>query len=306
METAGILLAYDKELLAIYVGIRYFRHLLEARTFVIKTDHQPLVLRQFDFIAQFSTEIIHISGQENVVADALSRRNQINMPVSLENSKLQQKQKEDDELRTLLQNTTSLRLQKLALDNNITLYCEIANGSIRPYIPKSLRRLVFNSIHGLALPNGRATARQISQRYVWPGMRKDILEWARTCLACQRSKIQRHNQLIPKKIDVPSSRFDHVHLDIVMIPEAKQYRYCLTMIDRFSRDISADTIATEFYNNWVPRFGVPKMITTDQGSQFESVLFSSLANKVLKKIVLRHIILRQRTLSSNFQISAHA
>lgn len=56
--------AYDKELLAIYAAIRYFRHFLEGRRFVIKTDHKPLVyafrqkpekasprqLRQLDFI----------------------------------------------------------------------------------------------------------------------------------------------------------------------------------------------------------------------------------------------------------------
>jgi cleavage and polyadenylation specificity factor subunit 1 len=79
--------AYDRELLAIYEAVRHFRHMLEALHFTILTDHKPLTFafhqkrdkcspRQFnhlDFIAQFTTDIRHISGQDNIVADTLSR-----------------------------------------------------------------------------------------------------------------------------------------------------------------------------------------------------------------------------------------
>jgi cleavage and polyadenylation specificity factor subunit 1 len=64
---------YDKELLAICEAIKHFRHMLEARHFVIFTDHKPLTYafsqrrdkcspRQFnhlDFISQFTTDIRH-------------------------------------------------------------------------------------------------------------------------------------------------------------------------------------------------------------------------------------------------------
>lgn len=123
---------------------------------------------------------------------------------------------------------------------------------------------------------------------MWPGIKKDCLQWARSCLPCQRSKIHRHNQLNPLKIDVPDNRFDHVHIDIVVMPLIRGYRYCLTMIDRFSRwpeaaplkEISADAVATAFWSHWISRFGCPKIITTDQGSQFESALFKALANLI--------------------------
>jgi cleavage and polyadenylation specificity factor subunit 1 len=69
--------AYDRELLAIYEAVRYFRYMLEPRHFTILTDHKPLTYtfyqkkykgspRQFnhlDFISQFTTDIHHISGK---------------------------------------------------------------------------------------------------------------------------------------------------------------------------------------------------------------------------------------------------
>ncbi|KAG8194082.1 hypothetical protein JTE90_003027 [Oedothorax gibbosus] len=42
-------------------------------------------------------------------------------------------------------------------------------------------------------------------------------------------------------------------------------------------DQTADTVAETFFNEWVTRYGVPEKITTDQGRQFESDLFSSLS-----------------------------
>jgi cleavage and polyadenylation specificity factor subunit 1 len=78
--------AYDRELLAVYEAVKHFRHMLEARHFTIFTNHKPIKYafqqkrdkcspRQFnhlDFITQFSTDVRHISRQDNVVADALS------------------------------------------------------------------------------------------------------------------------------------------------------------------------------------------------------------------------------------------
>jgi hypothetical protein len=69
---------------------------LEARHFTIFTDHNPITyafqqkwdkcsLRQFnnlDFVAQFTTDIRHISGQDNVVANALSRVESVTAPPS--------------------------------------------------------------------------------------------------------------------------------------------------------------------------------------------------------------------------------
>lgn len=97
-------------------------------------------------------------------------------------------------------------------------------------------------------------------------MKKDVKEWSHTCLPCQRAKIQRHTKNPPQQIPVPDQRFQHVHLDLIdPLPVCHNYRYCLTMIHRFSRwpeaipltEISAETVSTALYADWVARFGAP-------------------------------------------------
>jgi cleavage and polyadenylation specificity factor subunit 1 len=80
---------YDQELLVVYEAIKYFRHMVEGRPFVNSTDHKSLIyafqqrrdkcsprqFRHLEFTGQFSTDFRHVSGQDNVVVDALSGAN---------------------------------------------------------------------------------------------------------------------------------------------------------------------------------------------------------------------------------------
>ena len=79
--------AFDRELCAIFAGIRHFRHHLEGRRFTIWTDHKPLTFalsrvsdswtarqqRQLSYIAEFTADIVHVPGTQNMVADLMSR-----------------------------------------------------------------------------------------------------------------------------------------------------------------------------------------------------------------------------------------
>ena len=78
---------FDRELLAIYLAIKHFQHFGKGRQFHVLTDHTPLTfafhtqsskltprqIRHLDFISQFTTDVRHVRGCDNPVADVLSR-----------------------------------------------------------------------------------------------------------------------------------------------------------------------------------------------------------------------------------------
>jgi hypothetical protein len=86
--------AQIRDLLANYEAAKHFRHTLEARHFSIFTHHKSITYafqqkgdkyspRQFnhlDSIAQFATNSQQISGQDNVVANALFRLESVTAP----------------------------------------------------------------------------------------------------------------------------------------------------------------------------------------------------------------------------------
>ena len=289
---------FGRELLAVYLAIRHFRHLLEGRHFTILTDHKPLVfvfraradkhspreIRHLDFISQFSTDIQHINGSDNVVADALSRLNVNSMvtpsDISLEN--ISHHQSSDPHFGETL-SSTSLRCTSIPLPHSpSTIICDTSNGHPRPILPVSLRKPIFMHFHCLSHPSIRSTIKLIADRYVWPSMNKDVRLWARSCLQCQRHKIYRHTVSSPGHFPVPDTRFSHVHIDLVgPLPPSNGKTYIFTCVDRFTRwpmaipisDISSESIAQVFLDHWISQYGVPHTVTTDRGAQFQSALF---------------------------------
>ncbi|CAK1599344.1 unnamed protein product [Parnassius mnemosyne] len=168
---------YDRELLAIYESIKYFRFMVEARHFTVYTDHKPITFafvtkrdnfsprqhRYLSFISQFTTEIKHVSGCDNTVADALSRIETISEILNYED--LANDQNSDPELQDLINKGTTLRLEKIK-SPEATIYCDISTHTPRPYITPRFRRQVFSQMHNLSHPGASTTAKLVSERFV--------------------------------------------------------------------------------------------------------------------------------------------
>ena len=302
--------AFDRELLALYLGIRHFRHFLEGRKFTAYTDHKPLIFcmskvsepwsnrqqRQLSYISEFTTDIQHIQGKDNPVADSLSRATLDSVQLGIDYSVMAADQKDDPEIQAYLTTPTSLLFKEVPFgQQGITLLCDTSTGQARPVVPVSWRRKVFDLIHGLSHPSIRATRKLISSKFIWKGMNSQVGSWAKTCIQCQSSKIHTHIKSPLETFNVPHRRFDHIHVDLVgPLPPSDGFTHLLTIVDRFSRwpeavplnDISTVACARALIYHWISRFGIPMDMSSDRGSQFTSQLWSSVAK--LLGITLHH------------------
>ena len=295
---------FGRELLAIYLGVRHFRHLLEGRDFTILTDHRPIVYalrattdryspresRHLDYITQFTTDVRHISGVDNPVADALSRIHSLGLqnPGPVDLTAMAEAQATDPEIEGLRTNS-SLRLQPIPLaSTDGTIICDVSKGHPRPVVPASFRRKVFDTLHRLSHPGIRATVKLLTDRYVWRYINRDVSSWTRCCIACQRSKVHRHTKSPLVAFPASHARFHHVHADLVgPLPPSKGSTYLLTCVDRFTKwpmavPLSAPTselVAQAFLEHWVAQFGCPAVVTTDRGSHFDGA-FTQLLHRL--------------------------
>lgn len=238
--------AFFRELLAIYLSIKNFRHTLEGRNFTVysDTDHKPLTFalntksekyyprdyRQLDYISQYTTDIRYIRVHDNIVANTLSRPSLCNnVQDTLDIEQLAYEQTRDATLLDSLKDS-SLQLEQYPLPfSTKSITCDTSSPNPRPFVPTSMWKRIFEHFHSFSHPRRKATLKLIAERFVWPNMRNYIKNYTQSCLICQKTKIQRHTKSPPSNFAVPDGRFRHLHVDLVgPLTEVHGHQYILT------------------------------------------------------------------------------
>ena len=130
----------------------------------------------------------------------------------------------------------------------------------------------------------KKTYQKVLDHFYWPGIRKDVKAFCRTCHTCQM--VGKSNQRPPatplKPIPVSANPFSHVIIDCVgPLPKTKEgNQYLLTIMCLSThfpeaiplRNIKAPKIAKTLIK-FFALFGLPKSVQSDQGSNFMSYLF---------------------------------
>jgi len=119
-----------------------------------------------------------VIGKKNVVADALSRIENINQAINIET--LAEAQEKDEELQQIIkQEHVGIKLKKISISgSDKQVYCDVTREKPRPYVTQPFRRQVFLSLHGLAHPGVKATVKLLTERYVWANIKSDCTRWA--------------------------------------------------------------------------------------------------------------------------------
>lgn len=154
-------------------------------------------------------------------------------------------------------------------------------------IPQKYRQSILKLAHDSSFAGHlgvRKTLDRIWRNFYWPGIRRDVSKYCKTCPTCQL--VGKPNQpvkvapLIP--IPVFEEPFCRVMMDIVgPLPKTSGgHAYILTLLDMASRypeaiplrNIHAKTVVREMIA-FFTRFGLPKEVQSDRGSNFMSKVF---------------------------------
>jgi len=125
---------------------------------------------------------------------------------------------------------------------------------------------------------------RILQNFFWPGLKTDVVNFCKSCRTCQI--VGKPNQVVPPAplhpIPAIGEPFEHVIVDCVgPLPKTKSgNQYMLTVMcvsTRFPeaiplRSITAPAV-TRALTRFFTTFGLPKVVQSDQGSNFMSRTF---------------------------------
>ncbi|CAB4063104.1 unnamed protein product [Lepeophtheirus salmonis] len=131
-------------------------------------------IRHLTFISEFTNDIRYVQGVANKVADALSSPF-FHVVTKVDFNALTNLQEEDEELMTHTSHVSSLKLEcQQSLSRIYIITFDVSTGTARSFVPTGMR---------------------LKDRFVWPAMKKDIRQWCKECVQCQKSSIARHTKL---------------------------------------------------------------------------------------------------------------
>ena len=233
--------------------------------------HDPISLNAINEISQFTSDIRYKEGRKILIADWLSRPSNVPIGKCYDVMKKDEIDEEDVEYvppeQTLaaLQEVAiqTLNLETIALDqqsdhdvlahrsghlprnvkvaevdiSGTRLLCEVSDPqNPRPLIPAKSRNLVCNLLHHGDHPGVKESIRRIAGEYYWPGLRKDVTGFVRSCHPCQLAKQAQAINPGVGSFPLVDQRFQYIHMDIVgPLPVSNGYKYLLTCLDRCSR-----------------------------------------------------------------------
>ena len=154
---------------------------------------------------------------------------------------------------------------------------------LTPYQSDYILREIHEGICGNHIGARTLAHRALSLGYYWPGMKQDAQELVRKCDQCQR--FAKYTQQPPQPMTPIMSPWPFMQwgVDIVgPLPTARGgKRFVVVAVDYFTKWAEAEPLVkigqvdmkTFIWKNVVCRFGIPHVLISDNGTQFEGTIF---------------------------------
>ena len=181
--------------------------------------------------------------------------------------------------------------KSLFLDDRNILWRNRSENSMRAQlvVPRSLRDTIFNDSHHTTYGGHFGithTHSKLQLHYFWPGMSDFVRDRISACHKCvaRKSPVNRHHPMGHVPV---SGKFERVAMDLldVSVISAKGFKYILVVCDYFTKyteayplkDKTARSVVDALMDVWLPRYGFPLFLHSDQGKEFDNVMIHQLS-----------------------------
>ena len=265
-------------------------------------------------LEQFEYELRYKPGKSIPHADALSRHPAhvatVQLPMEWSTEEFQRFQEEDPVLQKVRHYWRLKRPPPASENTDVRNYCRKMDQLVEEdgvikmkyniqkrvikqlIVPEILIPRILHKGHDEAGHFGaEKTLQRIRQQYYWLNLWKDVTAWSRTCTKCQQRK---HPQTLPKAplqyFPIPSEPGQIVAMDFVgpLVESNQGNLHMLVVTDTFSKfaeviplpNQSAEVTANALWFQYFSRHGIPSMLHSDQGKNFESAVIKHLCDNL--------------------------
>jgi hypothetical protein len=307
---------YEKEMMAILHALKKWCPYLIGRHFKVKTDHDSLnyFLEQrlsseeqqkwVTKILGYDFEIVYKKGKQNVVADALSRKDEDVEAFLCAISIIQpdwiiqarDEWKNDEKVWTLIERLQqdSSALDTFTWKNDSLWYKD------RLYLCKNsqLKQKVLLELHTSPVGGHSGflkTYHRVKKDFFWDGLKTDVQRFVAECLVCQQNKVETiKTPGLLQPLSIPSQRWEEASMDFITgLPKSEGKSVIMVIVDRLtkyahffalSHPFKASTVSTAFMETVQKLHGSPKIIVSDRDpiftGHFWTKLFSCLGTQL--------------------------
>ncbi|KAJ9565898.1 hypothetical protein OSB04_001864 [Centaurea solstitialis] len=300
---------HDLELGAVVFALKIWRHYLYGTKCTIYTDHKSLqhVLDQkmlnmrqrrwVELLSVYDCEIKYHPGKANVVADALSRKEQVKPTRSRAMGMVVQTSLKSQIVEAQKEALKADNLKKETLHKLEKEFEEKSDGvryfKDRIWVPKvdQLRALIMDEAHQSKYsihPGSDKMYKGLKEHYWWHGMKRDIATYVSKCLTCAKVKAEHQKPSgLLQQPEIPEWKWEQISMDFVTkLPKTKKGHDTIwVIVDRLTKSAhflpiretySIDKLAQLYVDEIVMRHGVPISIISDRDSRFTSRFWQSL------------------------------
>jgi ribonuclease HI len=299
---------HDLELAAVVHALKTWRHYLYGQKCDIYTDHKSLKYiftqselnmrqrRWLELIKDYELEIHYHPGKANIVADALSRKSQVNMLAAhlmpyelakkfdrlslgfLNNTQgvvieleptleqdIRKGQKDDEKIN---------EIRQLIIEGKGKDFREDVEGVVwfkdRLCVPNitSIRELILKEAHEIAYsihPRSEKMYQDLKKRFWWYSMKREIAEYVARCDNCQRIKAEHQRPVgLLQLLQIPQWKWDEIGMDfIVGLPCTRAgYDSIWVVVDRLTKTAHFIPVKTTYNSAVLSELYMSRIVLT--------------------------------------------